>query len=145
MKRTVTGFTLIELMVVLAIMAIIMTIAIPSYNDYMRRARRTEAMAQLQNIALMQAKWRSERPAYTADWANLGGDPDTVLATTIGRHYDFDVETNVNTCPDATRNFRLIATGVDDQASDKAQGVSCSPLTLCSDGTTKGPDIRCWK
>ena len=139
MQKNVTGFTMIELMIVLAIMAIIMAIAIPSYNDYVRRARRTDAIAGMQDIALLQAKFRSERPGYGA-WADIGGDPDATFPNGIGKHYDWDI--NVVAGPPAS--YTITATGVGDQASDKAQGTACSPLTL-TDAGVKGPDAKCWR
>ena len=135
MKRTVTGFTLIELMIVLAIMAVIMTIAIPSYNDYIRRSRRTEAIAHLQNLALLQAKWRAERAAFapfSADTtvSNLGDDPDTAMADTVGKFYDWSITTAAG--PPAT--YTITATTVGAQQGDNKAGVACDTLTVNQDG-----------
>lgn len=141
MHKTVSGFTLIELMVVLAVMAIILAIAIPSYNDYIRRSRRTEAIAGMQNLALLQAKYRSERPGYGA-WADIGNDPDTSQPEGIGKHYDWDMV--VVAGPPAT--FLITATGTGDQAKDNASGVTCASLTLNNEGV-KGPAGKeaCWR
>ncbi|WP_315077622.1 type IV pilin protein [Acinetobacter guillouiae] len=45
------GFTLIELMIVVAIIAILATIAYPSYQEYMRRTKRVDMQASMQQIA----------------------------------------------------------------------------------------------
>ena len=129
MKRTVTGFTLIELMIVLAIMAIIMTIAIPAYNDYVRRSRRTEAIAQLQNLALLQSKWRTERATYGA-FTDIGGDPDTTMAATVGKYYDWDIATAAG--PPATYTITVTTSGA--QVGDKQNGTACDTLTWNQDG-----------
>ena len=128
-------------------MAVLMVIAIPSYNDYMRRSRRTEAIALMQDISLSQEKFRSENAGYTADWARLGGNPDAApLDATVGRHYNWTVTVVANPAavPPVPASYTLTATGQNDQASDKSQGVACSPLTLTSGGV-KGPDIVCWR
>jgi type IV pilus assembly protein PilE len=139
MRGNVTGFTLIELMIVLAVMAIILAIAIPSYNDYVRRSRRTEAVARMQDIAVFQEKFRSENPGYTNAWANLGGDPDAA-GQNAGTHYNWAVA--VAAGPPAT--YTITATAQGGQADDKAQGVSCTPLTLTNAGV-KGPNEACWR
>ena len=65
------GFTLIELMIVVAIIAIIAAIAIPAYSDYVTRARRADGKTALIAIQLAQEKFRANNPAYTATMASL--------------------------------------------------------------------------
>lgn len=65
------GFTLLELMIVVAIIAIIAAIAIPAYSDYVTRARRADGKTALIALQLAQEKWRSNNPAYTTNMASL--------------------------------------------------------------------------
>lgn len=58
------GFTLIELMVVLAIVAILTAIAIPSYSVYVRKAERKAAMAALQGLAQSMERFYAQNNTY---------------------------------------------------------------------------------
>ncbi|WP_104492354.1 type IV pilin protein [Acinetobacter indicus] len=51
MERLKNGFTLIELMIIVAIIGILSAIAYPSYSDYVKKAKRVEAQAELSEIA----------------------------------------------------------------------------------------------
>lgn len=63
------GFTLIEVMIVVAIVAIIATIALPSYQDSVRKSRRADAVLALQRIQIEQEKFRAECPTYASNVA----------------------------------------------------------------------------
>ena len=63
------GFTLIEVMIVVALVAIIATIALPSYQDSVRKSRRADAVLALQQIQIEQEKFRAECPTYASDVA----------------------------------------------------------------------------
>ena len=58
------GFTLIELMIVVTVIGILAAIAYPSYQDYIRRARRIEAQSVMMDIQLMQEKYRINHVSY---------------------------------------------------------------------------------
>ena len=51
MKKSVRGMTLIELMIVVAILGIITAIGYPSYLDYVKKTRRAEGMGELLELA----------------------------------------------------------------------------------------------
>lgn len=56
-KYKSTGFTLVELMVAVAIIAIIATAAIPQYNQYIRRADRSDGIAAMQSLLNAQERF----------------------------------------------------------------------------------------
>ncbi len=69
-----TGFTLTELLIVIAILGILIGIAVPTYLGQQKRAARTEASSNLQSLRLLEEQFFAENGAYTA---NLGVDGDT--------------------------------------------------------------------
>ncbi len=68
------GFTLIELIIVVAIIGILAAIAIPAYLGQQKRAARTEAYSNLANLRLLEEQFFAENGRYTAD---LGVDGNT--------------------------------------------------------------------
>jgi len=70
--KTASGFTLIELMIVVAVIAIIATIGYPAYTDQVRKARRTEAKAFLMAAAARQEREFTNNGAYTGNMTVLG-------------------------------------------------------------------------
>lgn len=67
------GFTVMELMVAVAIVAILAALAFPGFQDALTRARRGDAIASLLAVQLAQETWRANHPAY-ADLDELGWD-----------------------------------------------------------------------
>lgn len=68
----VAGMTLIELMLVIAIVAIIATLAWPSFTDQMRKGRRVDAISSLYKLQLDQERYRSLHYHYADTLAELG-------------------------------------------------------------------------
>jgi type IV pilus assembly protein PilE len=70
-RNAARGFTLIELMVVVAIVAIIVAIALPSYQEQVRKSRRADAARAVGQMQLDFERWRAENPSY-ADCTGVG-------------------------------------------------------------------------
>ena len=62
--RRQRGFTLLELMIVVAIVAILATIALPSYQEYVRKSRRAEAVNMMGSVQMALERWRAENVSY---------------------------------------------------------------------------------
>jgi type IV pilus assembly protein PilE len=67
----IPGFTLIELMIVVAIIGILAAIAYPSYRDYVIKSQRSDAHEALTRIEMAQEKWRANNTAYTGTLSDL--------------------------------------------------------------------------
>lgn len=89
------GITLIELLIVVAIIGILATIAIPAYIGQQKRAARTEAYTNLQNLRLLEEQFYAENGCYY----RTGGPPTVCTDTTIGNN------TNTTTSVAAIHGF----------------------------------------
>jgi type IV pilus assembly protein PilE len=125
-----SGFTVIELMIVVAIVAILAALAYPSYAQYARKAKRGDAQQLLMNWAINQEIWRSNNTTYASE-GNL--PPPT------GDYYSFSAS-GIS----ATAYTLTAGASTTDQQKDKARdGTSCTPLTLDQNGV-KLP-AACWE
>lgn len=128
-SKRIAGFTIIELMIVLIIIAILLGLAYPSYINYARKAKRGEAQQLLLNWSINQEIFRSNNPQYA--------DTDDLPAPTHD-NYAFTLSDRSAT------TYTLTATGQGDQANDKAKdGTTTCTLTLDENGV-KEP-AACWE
>jgi type IV pilus assembly protein PilA len=74
-RRLRRGFSLIELLIVIAIILIIITMAVPKYQKIMMFGRETSAMNSLKTIAAAQVTYQSQYGRYAASLAELGPPP----------------------------------------------------------------------
>ena len=121
------GFTIVELMIVIAIVAILVALALPSYTQYIRKANRGEAQQLLMNWANNQEIWR----ANDIDYATTGE-----LTAPTHTKYTFALPIRTAT------TYTLTATATGDQANDKNHGTACSALTLDQSNAKTPPE--CW-
>ena len=129
--KKIRGFTLIELMVVVIVIAILAAIAIPSYLNQTRKARRNAAKDILQQVALLEERYRADNSGYLAapssastNWRSLGAYPGST-------YYDFAVTVAAATSV-APATFSIVATAKSAQVKD----ASCTTLTYAVDPTT---------
>ena len=131
MQSRNTGFTLIELMVVVAIIAILASIAYPSYVDHVIKTRRAAGTACL----LEQAQWL-ERYYSTNMGYSGAGLATTACTTDLTDHYGFAFSAG----PTAT-TFIVTATPKGAQATGDTL---CGTLSIDQKGTKSPTTAGCW-
>jgi type IV pilus assembly protein PilE len=114
-QRVASGFTLIEVMIVVAIIAILASIAIPSYNDYVRRGQLPEAFAQLSD-------YRTKMEQYYQDTRNYGSSTACADATSAStwntfapngaKYFRYECATS-----NTAQNYQIKAIGISGQAT----------------------------
>lgn len=133
MKRKQAGVTLMELLVVIVVVGILASIAIPSYRRYLHRAQRTDATAALLRLQTAQEKNYLQYGRYITTTANLANAPGTgasaglgILTTSERGFYSLAVEST-------TTGYRATATPVSGkgQADDK----TCATFRIDETGT----------
>ncbi|MBP5953573.1 type IV pilin protein [Pseudomonas iridis] len=83
MRRSNRGFTLIEIMIVIAIIGIVLTISIPSYNEYVKKGRRAEVVALLSEQAQSLERFYTKNNVYTGITGLSAGNDFYTLTPTI--------------------------------------------------------------
>jgi len=132
------GFTLIELMITVAIVGILATIASTSYQRQVQKSRRTDARSALLDIAGREEKLFSTTNAYGTTAAQLG----YTTFTPVGNgYYNVTLQADNTTVPPS---YLITATPTNAQAGDS----TCSTLTLDQTGaqgsTGSGTSATCW-
>lgn len=124
----VRGFSLIELMVVLAIIAIVMTFAVPSWRDSALRAGRSDAHVALQRMAAAQERVYALRNRYTDVAAELGGalSPEGLytLSAVTGLWNGTDCSTAASDT-DSPHTFTLIAQPTPETSQEGDAACTC--------------------
>lgn len=86
-RRFDQGFTLIELMITVVVLAIVVAVALPSFLGSIRKSRRSEAMAALSALQQAQERYRSNNTTYATGLSTLG-----IPATTSpGSYYTLSI------------------------------------------------------
>jgi type IV pilus assembly protein PilE len=148
-RRRLMGFTLIELVVAMVVAAILAAIAIPSYSNYVRKSRRTEAKTVLLDLASLEERFYSTNNSYTSTPAQLGYA--TLPFNTASNYYSI-AQTTFTPAVGATAAipagtpayFLFTATPLGNQLND----AGCTSFTIDSagvQGATGTDAANCWK
>lgn len=149
--RAHAGFTLLELMIVVVIVGVLASIALPAYGDYVLRGNRTVARTVILRIASQQENYFADRKQYATTLGTLSGDYSPPSTTTIYVKKDGRIQTassseviyGVTLTGASASAFTITATPLNQQAKD----AKCGTLSYASSGTTSASGTRpadCW-
>jgi type IV pilus assembly protein PilE len=113
------GFTLVELMIVVAIAGILAAIAYPNYIDSIRKSRRSLAKTALMDAAQKQEAFYARNASYTGNLADLGynASPHVIKSDSGKIYYDMIIDAPDASCP-LTSCYRFTARALNDQLHD---------------------------
>jgi type IV pilus assembly protein PilE len=117
--RRQAGFTLLEMMIVVIIIAILSAIAIPTYRKYVLRSHRTEAQRALLDLAGRQERYFYAKNAYATTLLELNGTP-----TMAGNGDNYVI---VDPITASSTDYSMTATAIGNQLRDD---VDCKSLTI---------------
>jgi type IV pilus assembly protein PilE len=133
-RSSTRGFTLIELMIVVAIVAILASVALPAYNDYVIRGRIPEATANLSAAQVKMEQWFQDNRSYQSGSGTACG----ITLPTAG-NFDFSCTASSSTL------FKLTATGKNAMAgfvyTIDQDGTKTSQITYATWAATAS---NCW-
>lgn len=134
MTGTQRGFTLIELMIVVAIVAILVAIAYPSYTKYVQRGNRSEGIALLNDAVARMERYYAQNNTYAPADLTVLGYANAAPTSASGKY-----QLKMPTATATAYSFQVVPQGT--QAND-----ACGTLSIAQDGaktSTGGTD--CFK
>lgn len=126
-RRRVDGFTLIELMIVVVVVAILATVALPSYQEHVRKSRRVDAQSAMLELAQFMERH------YTIHSSYMGTALPSSVTSRVADFYTITLGTQ------SAQAYTLQAAPTAKQAADP-----CGTLTLAHTGARTPASAGCW-
>lgn len=137
MKKT-AGFTLIELMIVVVVIGILAAVALPSYQDHIRKGKRAAAKSVLSDLANRQEAYLIDKRSYAASMNALV--TSFAAPSEIASDYTFAVSANNAVSPPT---YSITATPVSSMMLADTCGTSALKPLAIAQGGTRSP-AACW-
>ncbi|WP_020560296.1 type IV pilin protein [Thiofilum flexile] len=150
------GFTLIELMIVLVIVAVIAAFAYPSYLSSVQKSNRTDAFISLNEVVQLQGEYFIRNRSYARDLTQLGYSDTTIDSGQ--KNYDISMTVLPSNCSGNSttlcQSFDAIAVPNTDssQPTGQAKDETCQELSINSQGRKAAKDKKkndstssCWR
>jgi type IV pilus assembly protein PilE len=135
--RTSRGFTLIELMIVVTLVAILSAIALPAYQSQVRKSRRSDAVAAIAAVQAAQERFRANNTAYTTNLTTALPAGLGLSATSPAGRYTISVTVATGT----NYTVQAVATAAGGQTAD----TGCTTLTTTvTAGSAVNTPAACW-
>ena len=128
------GFTLVELMITVAILGVLAAVSIPAYSNYMNRAKQADAIIGLKSAQMAQEQYFSENNAYSGTIDILPGFDDTGAANNSYTKGEYTLKV----LPGAGTNFVIEAAWNDGKGIDDEWTISNTNIDPVLDTTKNG-------
>lgn len=129
------GFTLIEVLITVAIIGILGAVAYPSYSSYVTKSKRAEPQKELLELANLMEQYFIDHREYTDKLSELGGSGDSYL--TESGNYTISATTNAN-----GSTFTLTATVK--SGSSQSGDSECATMSVDHVGQKTATSANCW-
>lgn len=152
------GFTLVELMIVVAVVGILSAIAYPSYTEYVLRGRRAEARTALMDLMQQQERYYTQNGRYLAFETSTAGVTSVVVGgvdtpTTVpfkffsgdaaaSGHYFLSARNSCTSSADIQLCVQLFAVPKQTDAITGTLNIDSTGLKSCTGGSDS---TKCWK